>query len=152
MRNKEGLGGARSPNATASGRTRCICSRCASRRGRQRRRSSTLATKGTAALCRWPTCSKLGAYHHFIKRQQIHRDAFGVDPIRAVLVETTDEPRARKLMHLASSPPVVGSMSAPVSFGFSPLPSLRRRPGLSRAAKCPHTCSARNLFLYPSVR
>ena len=44
---------------------------------------------------------KLRAYYHFIKRQQKHKEAFGVHPIRAVLIETTDEPRARKLMELA---------------------------------------------------
>src|SRR5437867_9429027 len=36
---------------------------------------------------------KLRAYYHFIKRQQKHRESFGVHPIRAVLIETTDEPR-----------------------------------------------------------
>lgn len=44
---------------------------------------------------------KLRAYYHFIKRQQKHKDTFSVHPIRAVLIETTDEPRARKLMELA---------------------------------------------------
>ena len=32
---------------------------------------------------------KFRAYYHFIKRQQKHKEAFGVHPIRAVLVETT---------------------------------------------------------------
>src|SRR5260221_2090763 len=51
---------------------------------------------------------KLRAYFHFIKRQQKHKEAFGVHPIRAVLIETTDEPRARKLMDLAQHPAVIG--------------------------------------------
>ena len=47
---------------------------------------------------------KLRAYFHFIKRQQRHREAFGVHPIRAVLIETTNESRARKLMELLHHP------------------------------------------------
>jgi hypothetical protein len=47
---------------------------------------------------------KLRAYFHFIKRQQRHREAFGVHPIRAVLIETTNESRARKLMELVHHP------------------------------------------------
>ncbi len=34
---------------------------------------------------------KFRGYHHFIKKQQRHKDAFGIHPVRAVLVETTDE-------------------------------------------------------------
>ena len=44
--------------------------------------------------------TKLRAYRHFIK-QQLHGEASGMHPIRAVLIETTDEPQARKLMNLA---------------------------------------------------
>lgn len=47
---------------------------------------------------------KFRAYYHFIKRQQLHTKAFGVHPIRAVLVETTSEDRARKLMELSELP------------------------------------------------
>jgi hypothetical protein len=47
---------------------------------------------------------KLRAYFHFIKRQQRHRETFGVHPIRAVLIETTNESRARKLMELVHHP------------------------------------------------
>jgi len=36
---------------------------------------------------------KFRAYHYFIKRQKFHMEAFGVHPIRAVLIETTDEAR-----------------------------------------------------------
>ena len=43
---------------------------------------------------------KMRAYYHFVKRQQ-HRAAFGVHPIRAVLIETTDEARGKKLIELA---------------------------------------------------
>ena len=62
---------------------------------------------------------KLRAYHHFIKRQQQHRQAFGVHPIRAVLVETTDERRARKLMRLAQHPAVIGQGQRTALFWFA---------------------------------
>jgi len=66
---------------------------------------------------------KFRAYYHFIKRQQKHKEAFGVHPIRAVLVETTDEPRARKLMELAQHPAVIGDgkRSSLFWFAISPL-------------------------------
>jgi hypothetical protein len=51
---------------------------------------------------------KFRGYYHFIKKQQKHRDAFGVHPIRAVLVETTDEARGKKLMELIGHPLVAG--------------------------------------------
>jgi len=47
---------------------------------------------------------KLRAYYHFIKKQQRHREAFKIHPVRAVLVETTNEARARKLMELVQHP------------------------------------------------
>ena len=66
---------------------------------------------------------KFRAYCHFIKRQQLHRKAFGIHPIRAVLVETTTEERARKLMELAEHPAVIGTgrRSALSWFIISPL-------------------------------
>jgi hypothetical protein len=66
---------------------------------------------------------KLRAYYHFIKRQQKHRQAFGVHPIRAVLIETTTEARARKLMELAQHPAVIGAGKRSALFWFciSPL-------------------------------
>ncbi|MGP8247006.1 MAG: hypothetical protein ACLQVN_21120 [Bryobacteraceae bacterium] len=51
---------------------------------------------------------KFRGYYHFIKKQQKHREAFGVHPIRAVLVETTDEARGKKLMELVGHPLVAG--------------------------------------------
>ena len=53
--------------------------------------------------------TKFRALYHFIKRQQKHRDTFGAHPIRGVLIETTDERRARKLMRLAEHPLVSGT-------------------------------------------
>src|SRR5205085_2696474 len=66
---------------------------------------------------------KLRAYYHLIKRQQKHKDAFGVHPIRAVLIETTDESRARKLMELCQYPAVIGGGKRSALFWFiiSPL-------------------------------
>jgi hypothetical protein len=66
---------------------------------------------------------KFRAYYHFIKRQQLHTKAFGVHPIRAVLIETTTESRARKLMELAQHPAVIGTGKRTALFWFiiSPL-------------------------------
>ncbi len=49
------------------------------------------ADRGSMPMADMP--KKFRAYYHFIKRQQKHKQAFGVHPIRAVLIETTDEPR-----------------------------------------------------------
>jgi hypothetical protein len=51
---------------------------------------------------------KLRGYYHFIKKQQRHREAFGIHPIRAVLVETNTEGRARRLMELVHHPLLCG--------------------------------------------
>jgi hypothetical protein len=66
---------------------------------------------------------KFRGYHHFIKKQQRHKEAFGVHPIRAVLVETTEESRAIKLMQLAEHPLVSGAGKRAGLFWFciSPL-------------------------------
>jgi hypothetical protein len=66
---------------------------------------------------------KFRAYYHFIKRQQLHTKAFNVHPIRAVLVETTTEDRARRLMELAQHPAVIGAGKRSALFWFiiSPL-------------------------------
>ena len=63
---------------------------------------------------------KLRAYYHLIKRRET---ALGVHPIRAVLIETTDEMRARELLELAQSPNVVGASKRSGLFWFviSPL-------------------------------
>ena len=62
---------------------------------------------------------KFRGYYHFIKKQQKHREAFGVHPIRAVLVETTDEARGKKLMELAGHPQVAGPGKRAGLFWFS---------------------------------
>jgi len=63
------------------------------------------ADRGTMPMA--DMLKKFRAYRSFIKQQK-HREAFGIHPIRAVLVETPDEPRARKLMELAEHPAVIG--------------------------------------------
>jgi hypothetical protein len=79
---------------------------------------------------------KLRAYHHFIKRQQKHKDAFGVHPIRAVLIETTDETRARKLMELAQDVAVLGEGKRTSLFWFAISP-LFTTPAATDS-KAPH--------------
>ena len=66
---------------------------------------------------------KLRAYYAFIKRQQKHKGAFGLHPIRAVLIETPDESRARKLMELVEHAAVIGQGKHCTLFWFciSPL-------------------------------
>jgi hypothetical protein len=83
---------------------------------------------------------KFRGYHHFIKKQQRHKEAFGVHPIRAVLIETTEEQRAVKLMQLAEHPLVCGAGKRAGLFWFcisplftdpaegSPLPLYLDRP------------------------
>jgi Replication-relaxation len=71
---------------------------------------------------------KLRGYFHFIKRQQHHKDAFGIHPVRAVLIETTDEKRARKLMQLVNHPLVCGTGKKAALFWFT-ISSLFAAPG-----------------------
>ena len=78
---------------------------------------------------------KLRAYYHFIKRQQLHTKAFGIHPIRAVLIETTTEARARKLMELAQHPAVIGAGKRSALFWFiiSPVFTTHKDPGDSQS-------------------
>ena len=64
------------------------------------------ADRGTMVITDMP--KKFRGYHHFIKKPQRHKEAFGIHPVRAILVETTDEARGRRLMDLVSHPPVSG--------------------------------------------
>jgi hypothetical protein len=78
------------------------------------------ADRGTMVMT--DMLKKLRSYYHFIKKQQRHREAFGVHPIRAVLVETTGEGRGKKLMELAAHPLVAGTKRAGLFwFTISPL-------------------------------
>ena len=67
---------------------------------------------------------KFRAYFHFVKRQQRHRESFGIHPVRAVLIETTTEARARHLMELISHPLVCGSAKRAGLFWFAISPLL----------------------------
>jgi len=80
---------------------------------------------------------KLRAYYHFIKKQQRHREAFGIHPVRAVLVETTNETRARRLMELVHHPLLCGRDKRAGLFWFtiSTLFSDSAREGSGRATR-----------------
>lgn len=80
---------------------------------------------------------KFRAYYHFIKRQQKHKEAFGIHPVRAVLVETTNEQRARKLMELVSSPAVIGYSQRSALFWFSVSPLFTRTASAANGASVP---------------
>ncbi|SRR5579883_995528 len=66
---------------------------------------------------------KLRAYSQLIKKQQRHRELFGVHPIRAVLIETSSEAWGRQLMSLTSHPLVSspGKRAGLFWFTISPL-------------------------------
>ncbi len=57
---------------------------------------------------------KFRAYDHFIKRQQKHKDAFGIHTIRAVSLR-----RTRRLMQLVHHPLVCGPAKRSGLFGFT---------------------------------
>ena len=80
------------------------------------------ADRGTMVIT--DMLKKFRGYHHFIKKQQRHKEAFGVHPIRAVLVETTEESRAVKLMQLAEHPLVSGAGKRAGLFWFCISPSF----------------------------
>lgn len=67
---------------------------------------------------------KFRAYYHFIKRHQRHKEAFGIHPVRAVLVETTVESPGRRLMELANHPLVCGHAKRAGLFWFTITPIL----------------------------
>jgi hypothetical protein len=75
------------------------------------------ADRGTMVLT--DMLRKFRGYHHFIKKQQRHKEAFGIHPVRAVLVETTDEARAKRLMDLVGHPLVAGPGNRAGLFWFS---------------------------------
>ena len=68
---------------------------------------SDRADRGTMVMA--DMLKKLSAYYHLIKKQQKHRETFGVHPIRAVLIETPGEARAQKFMKLVQHPLVCGT-------------------------------------------
>jgi hypothetical protein len=81
---------------------------------------------------------KFRAYFHFIKKQQRHREAFGIHPIRAVLTETTSEARGKSLMELVNHPLVSGPGKRAGLFWFTISPLFTDRTPTSGAApECP---------------
>jgi hypothetical protein len=89
------------------------------------------------------------ADYHFIKRQQKHKGAFGIHPIRAVLIETTDESRARKLMELAEHPVVIGQGKRSTLFWFCISPLLTAEAGTEPAPPMPRYLLERDLIMQP---
>jgi hypothetical protein len=82
---------------------------------------------------------KLRGYYHLIKRQKRHAELFGVHPVRSVLIETTSEPRGKRLMELVSHPMVCGPAKRAGLFWFTisplfidPLPSATSKRPLPR--------------------
>jgi hypothetical protein len=102
------------------------------------------ADRGTMVIT--DMLKKFRGYHHFIKKQQRHKEAFGIHPIRAVLVETTDEARGRKLMELAT-PLFAKPPNASACFGSASLPysAIRRKTGTASQpfAHSPNTWTTR---------
>jgi hypothetical protein len=92
---------------------------------------------------------KFRAYYHFIKRQQKHKAVFGIHPIRAVLIETTDEPRARKLMELAEHPAVIGEGKRSRLFWFC-ISSLLTAPAEAEtASRAPQYLHQSSIMMQP---
>jgi hypothetical protein len=67
---------------------------------------------------------KLRAYYYLVKKQQASKPAFGVHPVRAILIETTSEPRARRLMQLVHHQLVAGNSRRCGLFWFTISPML----------------------------
>lgn len=63
---------------------------------------------------------KLRGYSFLIKRYKKHAEAFGVHPVRAVLIEAPNESRCLKLMELACHPLVAGQSRRSGLFWFVP--------------------------------
>src|ERR1019366_7578654 len=75
------------------------------------------ADRGTMVLT--DMLRKFRGYHQFIKNQQRQKEAFGIHPVRAVLVETTDEARGKRLMELVNHPLVAGPAKRTGLFWFT---------------------------------
>ena len=60
-----------------------------------------------------------------------------MNPIRAVLIETTDEQRARKLMEIAQSPTVIGASKRTALFWFIISPLLAAPTSGGRGRQLP---------------
>ncbi len=76
------------------------------------------ADRGTMPL--GDMLKKLRAYALLIKRYKKHAEAFGIHPVRAVLIEAPTESRCLKLMELACHPLVAGKARRSGLFWFVP--------------------------------
>jgi hypothetical protein len=80
---------------------------------------------------------KLRAYYHFIKKKQGHKEAFGIHPIRALLIETTNEARGKSLMGLVNHPLVAGPAKRSGLFWFTISPLLETERSQSSESRVP---------------
>lgn len=87
---------------------------------------------------------KFRAYYYFVKKHKLHIDAFGIHPIRAVLVEAPAADRAMKLMELAGHPLVSGPGKRAGLFWFT-ISSLFTEPLEHEGRKVP------KYLLHPEV-
>ena len=78
---------------------------------------------------------KLRAYHHFIKKQQRHKESFRIHPVRAVLIETTSEARATRLMQLTNHTLVCGTQKRSGLFWLTISPLFTDPPPNSSATR-----------------
>lgn len=85
------------------------------------------ADRGTMPLA--DMLRKFRAYYFFIKKHKRHQEAFGIHPIRAVLVEAPDDKRALKLMDLAGHPLVSGQSKRSGLFWFTISPLFTEPAG-----------------------
>ncbi len=81
---------------------------------------------------------KLRAYYHFVKRQQHHKESFGIHPIRAVLIEAPDASRGRRLMQLVHHPLVCGSGKRAGLFWFTISSLLSDSASGAKSVRLPH--------------
>jgi hypothetical protein len=89
---------------------------------------------------------KFRGYHHFVKKQQRHKEAFGIHPVRAVLVETTDEARGKRLMELVNHPLIAGPAKRAGLFWFTISPLFI---DLVEGSSLPHYLNKPELVLDP---
>jgi len=74
--------------------------------------------------------NKLRAYFHYIAREQRHRAAYGINRVRAVLIETLNRPRANQLHGVARHPAVIGPKPSPL-FWFTLSELLTRKEAVA---------------------
>ena len=77
----------------------------------------------------------LRADFHLIKKQQKHKEAFGIHPVRSVLIETIDAARGARLMELINHPLVCGANKRAGLFWFTISPLLTEHRPISATGR-----------------